>query len=144
MDLGLKSSIQWICREWDRKLDSNELGNNYNGFRWKERKYGLVLSKKKCPRHSPRRSILVYIYIYISFEFGYKSYSSSYSVFLFLLQSPSPRVFFLFYTILLSSPPSTCRPSCWLWSLSHQYLPEFSRSSCKVENHCSGLTSTLM
>ena len=65
MDLDLKSSIQWICREWVRKLDSNELGNNYNGFRWKERKYGLVLSKKKCPRHSPRRSILVYIYIYL-------------------------------------------------------------------------------
>ena len=96
MDLDLKSSIQWICREWVRKLDSNELGNNYNGSRWKERKYGLVLSKKKCPRQSPRRSILIYIYIYISFELGYKSCSSSYSVFLFLLQSPSPGSSFSF------------------------------------------------
>ena len=63
MDLGLKSPIQWICREWIKKLGSNELGNNYNWSRWQERKYGLVLSKEKCPRHSTRRSILVYIYL---------------------------------------------------------------------------------
>ena len=67
MDLDLKSSIQWICREWVRKLDSIELGNNYNGFRWKERKYGLVLSKKKNVLDIVRgdQFLCIYIYIYL-------------------------------------------------------------------------------
>ena len=33
-DLDSKSPIQWICREWVGKLGSDELGNDYSGFKW--------------------------------------------------------------------------------------------------------------
>jgi len=141
MDLGPKSLIQWICRECVRKLGSNELGNNYNGSRSQEKKDGLVLSKENCHRHSPRRSILVYISFWIWLQV----------LFLFLLCfSPNSSIFVLkglfpFYTILpLSFLPSTCRPSGWLWFLSHQHLPEVSINNCKANYHYSGITSTLM
>ena len=140
-DLGPKSLIQWICREWVRKLDSNKLDNNYGGSRWPESKDKQVLSKENRPRHNPRRCVLVYF----SFEFDYKSNFCGYSVFLSLFWSPFLKVFFLFYTIFfLSSPPFTCRPSYWCWFLSHQHLTEVSGSSCKAENYFSGITSTLM
>ena len=140
-DLGPKSPIQWICREWVRKLGSNELDNNYIWPKWQESKDKLVLSKENHPQHYPRRSVLVYI----SFEFGYKSSSYFYSVFLLILRFPLLKVFFLFYTVfLLSSPPSTCRPRFWRWFLFHQYLPKVSGSSCKAENYCSSITSRLM
>ena len=140
-DFGLKSSIQWICREWVRKLDSDELDNNYGGSRWPESKDKQVLSKENHHRHNPRKCVL----IYISFEFDYKSSFCCYNVFPLISQSLLLKVFFLFYTVfLLSSPPSTCRPGFWCWSLSHQHLLEVSGNSCKVENYCSGITSTLM
>ena len=140
-NLGPKSAIQWICREWVRKLGSNELDNNYCGSRWQEKKDKLVLSKEDCHQLNPKRLVLVYI----SFEFDYKSNSCCYSVFLSIFRSPSLRVFFLFYTIfLLSSPPSKCRSGCWHWFLSHQHLPEVFGSSYKAENYCLCFTSTLM
>ena len=115
-DLGLKSQIQWISREWVRKLDSNELDNNYSGPRLQESKDKLFLSKENRSRHNPRRSI----FVYISFEFGYKSRSYSYSVFLLILRFPFLRISFLFYTIFsLSFPPSTYRLGCLCWFLSH-------------------------
>ena len=46
-DLGSKSPIQWICREWVGKLGSNELGNKYSRSKWQESKDKLVLSKEK-------------------------------------------------------------------------------------------------
>ena len=140
-DLGPKSPIQWICREWVRKLGSNELNKNYGWLRWQESKDKLVLSKENRPRHYPRRSVLVYI----SFEFGYKSCYCFYSVFLLILWFPLLKVFFLFYTVfLLSSPPFACRLGFWHWFLSHQHLFKVSRSSCKAENYCSSITSKLM
>ena len=36
MDLGSKSPKQWICREWVRKLGSNESDEHLNRFRWQE------------------------------------------------------------------------------------------------------------
>ena len=105
MDLGLKNSIQWICRELVKKLDSNELDNNYNGSRWKERKYGLVLSKKKCPRHSPRRSILVYIYISLN-----------------LVTSPVLRLI-VFFSFFFNPPPSGSSFSFVLSSFFHLHPP---------------------
>ena len=36
MNLDPKNPIQWICREWVRKLSFNELDNKWNGFRWQE------------------------------------------------------------------------------------------------------------
>ena len=140
-DLGPKSPIQWICREWVKKLDSNKLDNDCSGSKWQENKNKLVLSRENHPQLNLRRLFLVYI----SFKFDYKSSSCFYSVFLSIFRSPSFRGFFHSYTILfLPSPPSTCRSSCWLWSLSYQHLPEVSGSSCKAENYCSGITSTLM
>ena len=144
-ELRLKSLIQWICREWVRKLSFNELDNNYSWPRWHESKDKLVSSKENRHWHNLRRSVLIYIYIYISFQFDYKYSSSCYSVFLLISRSPHFRVFFLFYTVFfLLSPPSTCRPGFWHWSLSHQYLPEVSGSSCTAENYYSSITSTLM
>ena len=146
-DLGLKSSIQWICREWVRKLDSDELDNNYDGPRWLESKDKQVLSKENHHWHNPRKCVLIYIYIYIyiSFEFDYKSNSCFYSFFFSNFSIPLIKIFFLFYIVfLLSSPPSTCRLGFWCWSLSHQHLLEVSGNSCKVENYCSSITSTLM
>ena len=136
LDLGSKSPIQWICRKWVRKLDSNKLDDNYSRSKGQESKDRLVLSKENCYRHNSRRSVLVYI----SFEFDYKSSSYYYSDFPSIPRSPSLRVFFLFYTIfLLSSPPSTCRLGCWHWSLSHQHLLEISGSNCKAENYYSSI-----
>ena len=124
------------------------MGNNYNGSRWQERKDRLVLSKENYSRHNPMRSVLIYIYIYI---YIYIFWIWLQVQFLFLQcfslnsRSLSHWVFFLFYTIFfLSSPPSTCRLDRWCWSLSHQHLPEVFGSSCKTENHCSGITSLLM
>ena len=123
------------------KLGSTELDNNYSGSKWQESKDKLVLPKENRPRPNPRRLVV----LYISFRFDYKSSSCCYSVFPSIPRSFSLRVFFLFYTILfLSSPRFTCRPGCWLWSLSHQHLPEVSESSCKAKNYFSGITSTLM
>ena len=140
-DLGPKSPIQWICREWVRKLGFNELDNNYSGPRWQDSKDKLISSKENHLRHNPWRSVL----IYISFEFDYKSSSCCYSVFPLISRSLLLRVFFLFYIVfLLSSSPSTCRLGFWHWFLSHQHLPEVSGNSCKTENYCSGITSTLM
>ena len=144
-DLGLNNPIQWIFREWVRKLSFNELDNNYSWPRWHESKDKLVSSKENRSWHNLRRSVLIYIYIYISFQFDYKYSSSCYSVFLLISRSPLFRVFFLFYTVFfLLSPPSTCRPGFWCWTLSYQHLLEISRSSCTAENYCSGITSTLM
>ena len=123
------------------KLGSNKLDNNYSWSRWQENKDKLVLYKKNHLQHNSRRLVI----IYISFEFGYKSSSCSYSVFLFILWSPLLRVFFFFYTVfLLSSPPSMCRPGFWRWFMSHQYLPEISKSSYKAKNYYLSITSTLM
>ena len=60
-DQFTKNPIQWIYIEWVRKLGSNELGNNYNGFRWQENKDRLVLSKENRPQCNLRRSVLIYI-----------------------------------------------------------------------------------
>ena len=135
------SPIQWICREWIRKLGSNELDNNYSGSRRQKNKDKLVLSKENRPRLNPRRLVL----IYNSFEFDYKSSSCGYSVFLLIFRSPLLRVFFLFYIVFfLSSPPFTCGPGFWHWSLSHQHVPDISGSSYKAKNYCLGITSILM
>ena len=140
-DLGPKSPIQWICREWVRKLSSNELNNNYSGPRWQESQDKVVLSKENRSRHNLRRSVIVYI----SFEFDYKSSSCGYSVFPLISQYLLLKVFFLFYTVfLLSSPPSTCRPRFLCRSMSYQHLPYVFESSCKAENYCLSITSTLM
>ena len=146
-DLGLKSSIQWICREWVRKLNSNELDNNYDGPRWLESKDKQVLSKENHHWHNPRKCVLIYIYIYIYIYISLLNLITSlipvFTVFFFSI--PLIKIFFLFYTVfLLSSPPSTCRLGFWCWSLSHQHLLEVSGNSCKVENYCSSITSTLM
>ena len=139
-DIGLISPIKWICREWVKKLGSNELDNNYGGLRSPESKDKHVLSKENCHRHNPRRSVL----IYTSLKFDYKSNSCFYSVFLLIFQSPFS-VYSFFYTVFIpSSSPSTCRLGFWRWSLSNQHLLEVSGSSCKVENYCSSITSTLM
>ena len=109
--------------------------------------------KAKINKFYPKKIVLgtiqgdqfFYIYIYISLEFDYKSSSFGYSIFLLISPSLSLRVSFLFYTIFfLSSPPSMCRLGHWCWSLSHQHLLEIFRSSYKVENYYSGITSTLM
>ena len=140
-NLGSKSLIQWIGREWVRKLDSNKSDNNYSESRWPESKDKLVLFKENRHRHNPRRCVLVYI----SFLFDYKSNFCRCSVFLSLLWSPFLRIFFLFYIIFLPpSPPSMCKPGCWRWFLSHQHLPEVSKNSCKPENYCSRIIFTLM
>ena len=102
-----------------------------------------------------RGDVFLYIYIYISFslslslslsfEFDYKSSSCFYSVFPLISRSPFLSVFFLFYTVfLLSSPPSTCRPRFLCRSMSYQHLPYVFESSCKAENYCLSITSTLM
>ena len=53
--------------------------------------------------------------------------------------------FYLFiFPFLTSSQSSTCRLDCWLRYQSHQHILEVSGNSCKAENHCSGITSTLM
>ena len=91
-DLGPKNPMQWICREWIRKLGFNELDNNYSWPRWQECKDKLILLKENHPRHNPRRSVLVYIF----FDFDYKSNSCFYSVSLLILRFLSLRVFFYF------------------------------------------------
>ena len=116
---------------------------------------------KKIVLDTIRRDVFLYIYIYIyiflsfslslslslslSFEFDYKSSSCCYSVFPLISRSPFLSVFFLFYTVfLLSSPPSTCRPRFLCRSMSYQHLPYVFESSCKAENYCLSITSTLM
>ena len=92
---GLKSPIQWIFREWVRKLGSNELDNNYGGSRWLESKNKEVLPKEVRPQLSSRRLVFIYIVL----EFDYKSNSCFYSVFLLISWFSFLRVFFPFYTI---------------------------------------------
>ena len=42
MNLGPKSTIQWICREWVGKLGFNESDNKQSGSRWQENEDRLV------------------------------------------------------------------------------------------------------
>ena len=91
-DFSPKSPIQWIYREWVKKLGSNELDNNYGGSRWLESKDKQVLFKENHHRHNPRKSVL----IYISLEFDYKSSSCCYSIFLLIFRSPFSVYYFPF------------------------------------------------
>ena len=103
----------------------------------------MIWTKENRPRRSPRRSIHIYIYIYIS-SLITNSVLDCYNVFLLVSRSPLIDSFF-FYTIFPFHlyPPragqifgvDTCLISTFLKSL---------YSSCKVENHCSGIISTLM
>ena len=49
MDLGPKSLIQGICREWVGKLGFNELNNKYNGFRRQGKEDKLIQVKENRP-----------------------------------------------------------------------------------------------
>ena len=42
MDLGPKGPIQWICREWVRKLGFNESIHKWSGFKSQEYVNGQV------------------------------------------------------------------------------------------------------
>ena len=84
-------------------------------------------------------------FLYISLEVSYKYSSNCYSVSFSILRSLCLRVSLLFYTIFPFHlyPPradqiigvDSCPISIFLKSLG---------SSCKVENQCSGITSSLM
>ena len=84
-------------------------------------------------------------FLYISLEVSYKYSSNCYSVSFSILRSLSLRVSLLFYTIFPFHlyPPRAdqiigvdlCPISTFLKSLG---------SSCKAENYCSGITSSLM
>ena len=84
-------------------------------------------------------------FLYISLEVSYKYSSNCYSVSFSILQSLCLRVSLLFYTIFPFHlyPPradqiigvDSCPISIFLKSLG---------SSCKAENYCSGITSSLM
>ena len=70
------------------------------------------------------------------------------TMFFFLSQffHPPAIIGFLFFILpsFTLSQPSTCRSNGQPLSLSHQHIPESFGGSCKVEHHCSGITSTLM
>ena len=84
-------------------------------------------------------------FLYISLEIGYRYSFDCYSVFLSNFRSPSLRVSPLFYTIFPVHlyPPHAdqivdidpCSISTFMKSLGN---------SCKAENYCSGIISSLM
>ena len=94
MNLGPKSLIQLICREWVGKLGFNESNNKQNGSKWQENEDKLVKSKENHPRHSPRRVVLIYfsqVWLQVqSFD--------CYSVFLLISRSFTLKVSRPFYT----------------------------------------------
>ena len=62
MDWGPKSLKQWICREWDGKLCSNELDKHKSRFRSQEDVNGQVYNEENRPQQSSRRSVLIYFF----------------------------------------------------------------------------------
>ena len=126
---------------------------------WTTIMMGLDDLKAKINKYYPKKIIIdtirgnvflyiyIYIFIYISLLNLITSLVPVLQFFFFFSNFSIPliKIFFLFYIVfLLSSPPSTCRLGFSCWSLSHQHLLEVSGNSCKVENYCSSITSTLM
>ena len=122
MNLGPKSLIQWICREWVEKLGFNELDNKYSGFRSQENENRLVYVR----RSSSAQSEEINSYIFLSSLITNSAFDC-YSVFPLISRTLSLIVFFFFYPLPLpSSLPSKCRLDCLCWSLSHQHLSKVS------------------
>ena len=115
------------------KMDSDDKKRKIDWFELKKIVLGEVWGNQ-----------FIYIYIYIS-SLITNSVLDCYNVFLLVSRSPSLIDSFFFYTIFPFHlyPPhvgqifgvDTCLISTFLKSL---------YSSCKVENHCSGIISTLM
>ena len=117
------------------KVDSDDKRMKINKFKLKKIVFGTVRGDQ---------FIYIYIYIYIS-SLIIDTILNCYSVFLLISWSLSLIASFSFYTLFsfhLYFPRAdqivgvdTCPISIFLKSLC---------SSCKAENHCSGITSTLM
>ena len=60
MDLGPTSPKQWICRWWVGKLDSNELDEHNNRFRWQEGVNRQGYDEENRPWQGSRRIVLIY------------------------------------------------------------------------------------
>ena len=105
--------------------------------------------KMKIDRIMLKRIILGKVqgdmFLYISFKFDYRVSSYYCSVFLLVFRSPSPIASLFFYTLFpfhLYLPRAG--QTIGIDTCSISTFPKSSCNSCKVENHCSGITSTLM
>ena len=137
MDLGPKSPKQWICREWVRKLGSNESDKHNNGFRWQEDVINTVMMKTTV-LDKVRGELFLYIILKLDYKFG--SRLLQYFSLNFLI--PHPMASFFFYTVhpfhlhLPRACQTICVDTCPI-SISHKS----SCGSCKAETHCSSITS---
>ena len=141
MNLGPKSPIQWICREWVGKLGFNELDNNYNGSRSRWSKSGQVYLKK-IVLDTIREDQFMYILLGIDYKYSVNGHN----LFLSLI---SWSLFLRAYLLIYTTSPSSSLLSTWMvdclgWSLSHQYPPEVFEGTCNAEKYCSDITSSLM
>ena len=141
MNLGPKSPIQWICREWVGKLGFNELDNNYNGSRSRWSTSGQVYLKK-IVLDTIREDQFMYILLGIDYKYSVNGYN----LFLSLI---SWSLFLRAYLLIYTTSPSSSLLSTWMvdglgWSLSHQYPSEVFEGTCNAEKYCSDITSSLM
>ena len=119
-----------LMNQKNTKVDSDDKRMKIDRFMLKK----IVLSKVRGD-----------LFLYISFRFDYKVISYCYSVFLLVSQSHFPIASLFFYTLFpFHLYPPRAGQTVGIDTCPISTFPKSSCSSCKAENHCLGITSTLM